>query len=184
MGNYRSEGRGGFGDRGRTGGSRFGGRSEGFGSRGGFGGRRPLEMHDATCDKCRKQCQVPFRPSGDKPVLCSDCFRQSQGSGDRDRFNSRREFRPAQSGISSEQFNQINTKLDKILKTLQELEISTEGEDEDLEILDDDEDDEDEADSEDDSKDDLGDDSEKKLEDDSDEDEDLDDESEDKQKTI
>jgi len=117
MENFRSDSQGGF--RGRSGGSRFGGRSGGFGGRGGFrdrdsgryegSERRPLEMHEATCAKCGKQCQVPFKPTGDKPVYCSDCFRQTEGS--RNRYGS-------QSGISSEQFNQINEKLDKIMKAL------------------------------------------------------------------
>ena len=33
------------------------------------GGRsdRP-QMHDAICDECGKECKVPFRPSGDKPI--------------------------------------------------------------------------------------------------------------------
>ncbi len=32
------------------------------------------EMHQATCSQCGKDCQVPFRPTGDKPVYCSDCY--------------------------------------------------------------------------------------------------------------
>ena len=47
---------------------------------GGFGrgGSRPQrEMHDATCAACGKETQVPFRPSGDRPVYCSDCFSQN-----------------------------------------------------------------------------------------------------------
>jgi len=124
MGDFRSNSRGGFG--GRSGGSRFGGRSGGFGrGGGGFGGRDsgrgPVEMHDATCAKCGEECRVPFRPTGDKPVLCSACFRENQGSG-RD-FGSRDQDRPSQSGMSSEQFDQINAKLDKIIRVLQELEI-------------------------------------------------------------
>jgi len=39
----------------------------------------PREMHDAVCSSCGKNCQVPFQPSGEKPVYCSDCF-QSQRS--------------------------------------------------------------------------------------------------------
>ncbi len=34
----------------------------------------PREMHDAVCSQCGAQCQVPFVPRGDKPVLCRDCF--------------------------------------------------------------------------------------------------------------
>src|SRR3972149_1279784 len=146
MENFRPEGRGGFG--GRSGGSRFGG-GRSFRDRGGFGRRdggrferRPAEMHNAICDQCKKECQVPFKPSNSKPVYCSDCFRAKEnGSRDGGNFNSRPSFSPrsqsgpSQPGISSEQFNKINTKLDKLMEILLNLEID-DGED-----LDDDSDD-------------------------------------------
>jgi len=44
-------------------------------SSGGFN-RGPREMHKATCADCGKDCEVPFKPSGDKPVRCQDCFRK------------------------------------------------------------------------------------------------------------
>lgn len=31
-------------------------------------------MFSAICADCRKPCQVPFRPSGDKPIYCRECF--------------------------------------------------------------------------------------------------------------
>lgn len=37
-------------------------------------------MHAAVCDECGADCEVPFRPSGDKPIYCSDCFSQKRGS--------------------------------------------------------------------------------------------------------
>jgi len=40
---------------------------------GGYGGG-PREMHDAVCDNCGVATQVPFLPSQDRPVYCSDCF--------------------------------------------------------------------------------------------------------------
>ncbi|MDR3541107.1 MAG: zinc-ribbon domain containing protein [Desulfosporosinus sp.] len=46
-------------------------------SRGG-GGYQQREMHPATCAECGKETQVPFRPSGDRPVYCSDCFRNQR----------------------------------------------------------------------------------------------------------
>lgn len=49
-----------------SGGSGYGGAS--------FGGGRQREMHPATCADCGKETQVPFLPSGDRPVYCSDCF--------------------------------------------------------------------------------------------------------------
>lgn len=36
------------------------------------GGQR--EMHTVTCAQCGKETQVPFKPSGDRPVYCQDCF--------------------------------------------------------------------------------------------------------------
>lgn len=45
-------------------------------NRGGFGrnSRPQREMHPATCSECGVETQVPFRPSGDRPIYCSDCF--------------------------------------------------------------------------------------------------------------
>ncbi len=43
--------------------------------RGGF--RRdqgPKEMHKAVCADCGKECEVPFKPSGDRPVYCKECY--------------------------------------------------------------------------------------------------------------
>src|SRR5215213_5075683 len=66
--------------------------SYGGGGGGGYGsgGRAPREMFSATCSSCGKEAQVPFQPSGDKPVYCSDCFQQrgggSRGAGGRQRY--------------------------------------------------------------------------------------------------
>jgi CxxC-x17-CxxC domain-containing protein len=51
--------------------------SDSYGGNGGTGGgydRAPREMFSATCDGCGREAQVPFRPTGSKPVYCSDCF--------------------------------------------------------------------------------------------------------------
>lgn len=45
--------------------------------------RGPVEMHQATCDQCGKQCEVPFRPTSGKPVFCSSCFEHKGGSDSR-----------------------------------------------------------------------------------------------------
>ncbi len=145
MAKFKPGNKGSFGDRSRSrfgGGSRdrgrnrgedresFGDRSKGFG-RGGDRGK--IEMYDVICDKCGKNCEVPFKPTTGKPVLCSDCFRQNdRGSGSRGFSNQRRPFpsQTIQSGASSEQLKQINEKLDKIIKTLQELEMTDDSEDE------------------------------------------------------
>ena len=48
--------------------------SGGYSSGGGGYDRAPREMFSATCANCGKEALVPFRPSGAKPVYCSDCF--------------------------------------------------------------------------------------------------------------
>ncbi len=47
--------------------------NSGGGSRMG-GPRQPREMHKVTCAECGKETEVPFKPSGDRPVYCQDCF--------------------------------------------------------------------------------------------------------------
>jgi len=45
-----------------------------------FGQRSQMQMHEAICAECGQKCEVPFRPTGDKPVYCTDCFAKRQGS--------------------------------------------------------------------------------------------------------
>jgi CxxC-x17-CxxC domain-containing protein len=52
--------------------SAFAGAPAGYG--GGYRERRPRELFEAVCADCGKTASVPFRPSGSKPVYCSDCF--------------------------------------------------------------------------------------------------------------
>lgn len=88
MGNFRRDNKrsdGGF-NRGFGGGQRFGG--------GGRDGGRPT-MHKATCSECGDDCEIPFRPTGSRPVFCSDCFanQDNKGGGRSDKFNSERRGR-------------------------------------------------------------------------------------------
>ena len=71
-------------------------------------------MHEAVCDNCGKKCEVPFKPTGNKPIYCSECF----GKGDKGKGS--KPARPASRSEAGEskQFELINTKLDKILKAL------------------------------------------------------------------
>ena len=55
------------------------GNGGGYSSGGGGYDRGPREMHDATCARCGNETQVPFRPTGARPVYCSDCFRMMRG---------------------------------------------------------------------------------------------------------
>jgi CxxC-x17-CxxC domain-containing protein len=82
-------------------------------------GRRssgPLEMHKATCAKCGERCEVPFRPSGDKPVYCRDCFKKNDSDGGRQERPGR--GRSERGGDSSE-LRDINRKLDMIMEALE-----------------------------------------------------------------
>jgi CxxC-x17-CxxC domain-containing protein len=156
MRNSFQSGRGGGRDSGRSfgGGSRDGGRPS-FGGRGGgrddrggrssFGGSRDggrPEMFDAVCDNCGKDCKVPFRPSGEKPIYCSDCFervdpkRDDRGGRDsrddraprRDSFSNttftpNREERPSSNNNAEiaqlkDQLSSISAKLDKLVRIL------------------------------------------------------------------
>lgn len=50
-------------------------------------------MHKAICADCKKQCEVPFRPSEGRPVYCQDCFSRRKSSGS---FNTSINSRPKQ----------------------------------------------------------------------------------------
>lgn len=43
-----------------------------------YGGQR--QMFDVTCSSCGRNAQVPFQPTGSKPVYCSDCFNSQRPS--------------------------------------------------------------------------------------------------------
>ncbi|MFC1649561.1 CxxC-x17-CxxC domain-containing protein [Patescibacteria group bacterium] len=99
-------------------GSYGGGRNRGSGG-GGYGrrGSGPRQMHKAVCAECGNNCEVPFRPTGDKPVYCSNCFEKHDGGG--------RDSRARSGGHSDgtskqvlEQLISLNQKLDKIIDFL------------------------------------------------------------------
>jgi len=35
---------------------------------------RDRVLHKAVCADCKKECEVPFRPTGNRPVYCKECF--------------------------------------------------------------------------------------------------------------
>ena len=41
------------------------------------------EMHPAVCAECGVETTVPFRPRGDRPVYCSDCFSKMRDTSPR-----------------------------------------------------------------------------------------------------
>ena len=92
----RNSGGGGYSSSGYGGGG-GGGYDSGYGSGGGGGGygreRAPRQMTQVTCSNCGRETEVPFVPTGDRPVYCSDCFSQmgggSRGGGGRSGSGSR-----------------------------------------------------------------------------------------------
>ena len=52
--------------------------------RGGYD-RPPREMHPITCADCGKEDEVPFKPDGNRPVYCRECF-QKHRPPRRDRY--------------------------------------------------------------------------------------------------
>ena len=120
------------------GGNRFGGNDRGF-------QKREMTMHRATCSACGKICEVPFRPTGEKPVYCKECFTERGGGSDRpdrpsfDRaprksFDNR--FEPRHDAPRSEpraenrsegnndikkQFEYVNSRLDKLTNLVERM---------------------------------------------------------------
>src|SRR3989344_4490593 len=104
MGNFRDN---------RSGGGRNFGRRSFGGDRGG-----DREMHSAVCSNCGKNCEVPFEPTGSKPVYCFDCFKKMGGGRDSNRFQYRGPRRDEPRPQNNEQLDAINRKVDKILEIL------------------------------------------------------------------
>lgn len=133
MGNFDRGGRGGGG--GFRGSNSGGFQKKSWGNdRGGDRGDRV--MYDAVCTECGKDCQVPFRPSGDKPVLCSACFGGKRDEGGdrapRRDFNDRgpkRDFdrprpdfvRPVGNDDTKKQFAELNAKLDRLATAIEKM---------------------------------------------------------------
>ena len=98
-------------------------RSEGrFDRQGSTGGRSSvLEMHEVICDKCGKTCEVPFKPTSNKPVYCRTCFKQNnpyESNSFKPRNRDNFEPKTNQSNVSHEELDKINEKLNKIMKAL------------------------------------------------------------------
>ena len=47
------------------------------GGGGGFGGGERVQ-HPVVCSECGQDTTVPFKPRGDRPVYCSDCFNKQR----------------------------------------------------------------------------------------------------------
>ena len=66
------------------------------GDRGSRDSFRERSFTKAICAECNTECEVPFRPTGDRPVYCKDCFsKRKEGAsagGDRDRGSFKPKF--------------------------------------------------------------------------------------------
>lgn len=115
MNKFHKGGRGGD----RRGGFKPGGRKD-------FG-QRPMTMHQVVCSSCRKDCEVPFRPTGDRPVYCKDCFGGKSSFGaPRGNFGSAPERTNAPQGPGAsvaltKQLEGVNERLDKLIATVEKL---------------------------------------------------------------
>jgi CxxC-x17-CxxC domain-containing protein len=87
---------------------------------------RPQTMFKTICSDCGKECEVPFKPNGSKPVFCRDCFQgKRRFEGPKPEFQRRPNFDdraphqgPPPPPPHKAEFEALNVKLDKILKLL------------------------------------------------------------------
>jgi len=42
---------------------------------------RERSFTKAICADCKAECEVPFKPTGDRPVYCKECFAKHKGGG-------------------------------------------------------------------------------------------------------
>lgn len=76
-------------------------------------------MHKANCAECKRNCEVPFKPTGSKPVLCRDCFSVAKGSGEPRGFKNANKPHPApQTSFEERQLRDLKSQLESLhLKT-------------------------------------------------------------------
>ena len=70
-------------------------------------------MTEVTCSACGSQCEVPFKPTSNKPVYCSDCFEQKEKGNTPRPGRSNNNSKPSERDLDI-----INEKLNKIMKAL------------------------------------------------------------------
>lgn len=80
-------------------------------------------LHTATCSACGMECRVPFKPNGEKPVYCNQCFKKEDTGTSRPSMGAMKKPSYSTGGSSapmtSDQFKILNTKLDRILAALE-----------------------------------------------------------------
>lgn len=79
-----------------------------------------FELTSVICARCGKDCEVPFKPTNNRPVFCRGCFKKPSSSNESGDFVPRSKFdrRVESKGKSSEGLDKINQKLDKIMRAL------------------------------------------------------------------
>lgn len=91
-------------------------------------------MHRAVCSNCGKNCEVPFEPTGNKPVYCNECFKKNSPRADSRKFQDRGPRRPdferrnESRPQNNVQFEMINRKLDEMMQILKSVLIKDEKE--------------------------------------------------------
>lgn len=95
------------------------------------GGGASSSMHKAICSECGKTCEVPFKPTGDKPVYCKECFGEKKNVGFREERAPRREYASDRSPVRTTQENNggsndtrkqldaLNAKLDRLIQAVE-----------------------------------------------------------------
>ncbi len=93
-------------------------------------GDREVTMHKATCAECKRNCEVPFKPTGSKPILCKDCYGETRSNAEPREFKKsrpdpkfddvprlhERQLKNIESEIAS-----LHLKVDSITRNLQRL---------------------------------------------------------------
>ncbi len=51
-------------------------------------------MFQAVCADCKKNCEVPFRPSGERPTYCKECYSKRKAPGNFQKPNDAPNFSP------------------------------------------------------------------------------------------
>lgn len=78
------------------------------------------QLFRSKCAKCGNSCEVPFKPTGEKPVYCQECF----GHGGDARVKHAGVSHGSNSGLNlsqvMDQFKILNGKLDGLMKMLKE----------------------------------------------------------------
>ncbi len=64
----------------------------------GYGANRERTFTKVVCSDCKKECEIPFKPTGDRPVYCRECLPNHKKEGS---FGAGRGSRPEGRGFSS-----------------------------------------------------------------------------------